>query len=158
MEYKKFFIKTNFKEDKWVKNIIFKLKQKVIHHSFLLIFNTSFNKKRDYSYGHEYALNKIARGFNKMLSSEVGIKIPKNATLMWEIHYEPLGQKVIDENSHIQITFHKKQPKYKLVSLTLDFTKINIPPYQSNYQTKMSYKIKEDLFCFRNGITYAFKR
>ncbi|MCY4513241.1 MAG: hypothetical protein OXB86_06100 [Bdellovibrionales bacterium] len=143
IEYKRFFIKTNFKEDKWIKNVSFKIKQKVIHHSFFLILDPSFKERK---VNYKYALNRVTPAFPGMLSNKIGVKIPKGSTLMWETHYEPLGQKVIDENSHIQITFHKKQPKYKIVSFTLVFKKINIPPYKSDYQTKMSYKIKEDLF------------
>ena len=41
-EYKYFIIPTNFKEDKWIKNVEFFLKPKVIHHMWLFIMDHSF--------------------------------------------------------------------------------------------------------------------
>ena len=142
--YKRFFITTNFKEDKWIKNLHFKLMPKVIHHSFFLILSADF-KGKEKTHWRKYVLNKVHQNFESLLSDEIGVKLPKSSTLVWEIHYEPFGQEVIDESSHIQITFNKKKPKYKATSLYLIFNQINIPPHQANYQTQMSQKIKEDI-------------
>ena len=143
-EYKRFFFKTQFKEDKWIKNIKFVLKPKVIHHSFLSILNSSFDQKNKTN-PYKYMLTKISQGSRSILSDQIGVKIPKNSTIYWEIHYEPIGQTIADKQSHVRIHFNKKTPKYKLVNLTLRFEKINIPPHKSNYQTKMSHKVKETL-------------
>lgn len=149
-EYKRFLIRTDFKQDKWIRNIKFILKPKVIHHTFLYILDPSSNLQDKELFSirpnHKYVLSKISDGAIHFLSNDVGIKIPRKAVILWEIHYEPQGQKVNDKFTHIRVFFHKKQPKYQSIQFSLGTEDINIPPYQSNYKTMVSYSVKEDLY------------
>lgn len=145
--YKKFFFKTSFKEDKWIEDIEFILKPKVIHHSFFLILDKSFNKSKKDSFSvYKHTISHIDKASGKYISKNVGFKIPKNSIIMWEIHYEPFGKEIIDEESKIKIKFNKNPPKSKLISLSFLTKKINIPPHQSDYQIKMSHRLTENVF------------
>ena len=145
-DYKVFIIQTNFKEDKWVKNVKFRLKPKVIHHAALFIMNSSSK----YSYNREntsmfFIVTRNAERY-KMNNEDVGYKLPRNSKLMLEIHYESTGQKEIDDFSQIHINFHRKNPKYKGIIYNINNTEINIPPQVSNHKITTSYKIQRTMF------------
>ena len=154
-EYKRFIIPTNFKEDKWIKNVDFFVKPKVIHHMSLFIMDPSFPPYQNMSHKdlRKYIINgfatfgdpekeKYLRGYIKK-NADIGYKLSKDSNLTMQIHYESIGQKVIDDYTHVKITFHNKIPKYKTVKLILNSRKIVIPPNESNHKVKMSYKIKK---------------
>ena len=46
----------------------------------------------------------------------------------------------------MKIIFHKKKPKYKTITHTIKRKNISIPPNESNYQVRMSYKLKKTRF------------
>ena len=153
-EYKRFIISTNFKEDKWVKSVDFFVKPKVIHHMWLFIMEPSFPSNLDISQLN--LRDYVTKGFatlgepereqffkNFIGSEDIGYKLSKNSSLALEIHYESIGQKITDDYTHVKITFHKNKPKYKIITYTLNTQKIAIPPYESNYKVKMSYKVKK---------------
>lgn len=154
-EYKYFIIPTSFKEDKWIKNVEFFVKPKVIHHMWLFIMDHSFPYYENIS--HINIRNYVIKGFatagdpekekilkGKNNNKDIGYKLPKNHKIVLEIHYESVGHRVVDDYTHVTIIFHEKKPKHKIITHTIQKVKnINIPPNESNYQVKMSYKIKK---------------
>ena len=153
IEYKRYVIPTNFEEDKWIKTVNFFLKPKVIHHLFLFIMDESFQfSKNDIKKVNFFTKSLFRFGVNKngnikeiygLEQKGIGYKLPKKAKVVLEIHYESTGQEVVDDYTHIRIAFHKKKPKYKKIADILSQGQINIPPYESNYKTIASYKLKE---------------
>ncbi len=152
-EYKRFVIQTNFKGDKWIKNVDFFVKPKVIHHMWLFIMDQSFPANEDVS--HINLRDYVTKGFgignsereailNKNVDDEnIGYKLLKNSKLVFEIHYESIGRKVTDDYTHVRLNFHERKPKYKKITYTLETSKIKISPHDSNYKIKMSYKLKK---------------
>lgn len=160
-EYKYFVIPTSFEVEKWIKAVRFVTKPKVIHHMFLFIMSPSFsfevNDKRHINYEtvRKYALNYFitdgdpskeqALFYDYAKPNEAfGKRLPRKSKLVLEIHYESIGQKVIDDFTHVKIYFHNKKPKYKSSTYFITSTKINIPQQESNYKMKTFYKIKEE--------------
>ncbi len=164
--YKRFVVQTNFKKDKWIKDVQFTLKPKVIHHFAIYVMKptyiyskknenfdyhntTSFNKSFDY---HTQAINFIRNSEfknntadnEKDLYKNAGIKLPLNSKLVLEIHYEPIGKKVIDDYTQVAIGFHKKPPPYEVMTHYFYAKNINIPANTSNYKVEREDKIKED--------------
>ena len=156
-EYKYFIIPTHFIEDKWIKDVEFFVKPKIIHHMWLFIMDGSFPHRKSIS---RISRDHIIQGFGtlgdpkkeKILGElidwesggrNVGYRLPKNSKVVLEIHYEAIGRKIIDDYTHIKINFYKKKPKYKAITYVLLAKNINIPPKESNYQIKTSYKVKK---------------
>ena len=98
-DYKVFIIQTNFKEDKWIRSVRFRLKPKVIHHMWLFVLDNSFKNYsgnrfniRDYmltAFGT--AGDKGGKKRNKSMSQnqtskEIGYKLPRGSKLAIEIH------------------------------------------------------------------------
>ena len=154
-EYKHFVIPTNFKEDKWIKDVEFFVKPKVIHHMWLFIMDRSFPYYKNIS--HINIRDYVTKGFattgdpekEKILkgqnnNGDIGYKLFKKSKIVLEIHYESVGHKVIDDYTHVKIIFHEKKPKYKMIKHVVQkIDNINIPPNESNYLVRMSYKIKK---------------
>ena len=153
IDYKRYIIPTHFKKDKWIKTVEFFLKPKVIHHLFLFIMDESFEFSKNSIKKTNFFTDSLSRfGINKngnieevygVEEKEIGYKLPKNSKIALEIHYESTGQKIIDDYTHIKLSFHKKKPKYKRIADILSLGKINIPPHESNYKMVSSYKLKE---------------
>lgn len=170
IEYKRFIIQTNFREDKWIKSVKFLLKPKVIHHMWLFIMDKSFDPKniyraRDYmitafaTIGDRREREKKSTGYLKSQNIDIGYKLPKESKLVLEIHYESIGKEVVDDFTKIHLNFFKKQPKYKTVTYTLANKKINIPPNESNYKLTTYYKLRKtrELFKINTHMHYRGK-
>lgn len=148
--YKRYIIQTSFEEEKWIKNVEFFLKPKIIHHMFLFILDNSFSNAANVNpYDHITTAFGTSGGGDlkgKINESQnVGYKLPKQAKLFLVIHYESIGQAVTDDYTHIRIAFHKKKPVHKRIAYILHTRKITIPPHESDYKIKLSYKLKTDM-------------
>ena len=153
LKYKELIFDPKFTEDKWIKEIEFILKPKVVHHLTIYMVNrkilpqiirdknTSPDKlhfhagKRSWAWSHGEVNYK---DFGK----NMGIKVPENTFFIIHIHYEPIGKKVIDSETKIKIKFHSKIPKYSLLNFAVINLNLNIPPYHNNFLDEIKYKIK----------------
>ena len=150
--YKTFLKKTDFKRDRWIKDIRFFLKPKAIHHAAIYIMDSSYRPSSGKLDHHTQALNMIRhtefkspplRGEEKI--SSAGIRVPRGAKILWEIHYEPSGRALIDSHTRAEIYFHKEQPKYELVTHYYYTPDLNIPPHASDYMVKRSYRAEKQI-------------
>ena len=151
--YKRFFIQTPFKKDKWIKSINFFAKSKVVHHFDLHIMEASYKYKGENFDYYGKALNyfsAVQSKFNFLKEWNIntqhknaGVKLPRFSKLVLELHYETIGQTVIDDHSQIHIRFYKKTPKYQMLNYYTSPDDINIPPHHSNYKVETSYRLQE---------------
>ncbi len=156
-DYKTVVIPTNFKEDKWIKDIKIILKPKVVHHLLFWVMDPKFSANNDLQTTpfEEVVKNAVSFfGARKIPKFDynifenfksIGSFLPKNAKIVLKIHYENIGKEITDDYTHIKLNFHKKKPKYKLVLHTLDQHSINIPPHESNYESSLFYKVKDTM-------------
>ena len=155
--YKRFLIQTPFKKDRWIKDVKFILKPKVVHHMMIHVMKPSFSRDKEGVFGHyNKAVNLLYLthlkadstsdiNYNQDLYKKAGAKIPRHSQLIWEIHYESIGQEIIDDYTRVQINFYRKKPKYEIITHLSQNTGVNIPPYESNYKISSSYKIKQTM-------------
>ena len=147
--YKTFLRQTGFKEDRWIKDIKFFLKPKVIHHVAVYIMDSSYIPPPSGFDHHTKALN-MARhtefsAVNRRKSPSVGIRLPRSAQLIWEIHYEPSGRELFDKETRAEIQFHSEQPEYELLTHYYWTPDLHIPPNMSNYRVKRSFRVKKPI-------------
>ena len=144
---KRLIFETNFKEDKWMKEIEYALKPKVVHHVLITVVDNKYLphiKKKKGEPVPEKMIEGWAVGGTKFRDhgDNIGIKIPQNSFFIVQMHYEPIGEEVTDFESKIKFKFHSKIPEYsELVTRAYD-PEINIPPYHDNYLSTMQYKVK----------------
>ena len=151
MPYVRLISVPRFSEDKYLKDVEFIVKSKVIHHIIIFILNKNLllqikKKPNEMRHKAERVIMGWAVGEEKLrkLDQNIGIKIPKNSAFIVRIHYEPIGQKLIDTETQIKFKFHSKPPKYLLFKDKVSDLHLNIPPYQNNYKSELYYKLKED--------------
>ena len=152
MPYKRFNIKTNLQEDKWIKEVEFVVHPKVVHHVVFEIHGQKIPKEDICSNLNQfntcvYFVSRFSWGpgikKHTVWPFNTGIKIPAKAEIFLEIHYEPIGEEIIDDMTEVRFLFHKTPPKNQLVSLKLYDTLIKIPSGDSNYKSEMAYRLKE---------------
>ena len=165
MPYHRFEAHSHFQEDKWIKEVEFILKPKVIHHVLFHIIdkslpieiqNTGCKKtKKLHGGGCVIPVVKFAwvPGMRKhiIFQKDQGIRIPKRAKIIVTIHYEPIGEEIIDNMTEIRFTFSKKPPINQIVSLVLFGLHLKILPEDPNYEHKIIYSVKEDLLVSSAG-------
>ena len=160
MPYKNFTIKTHFPEDKWIKEMEFIIKPKSLHHIEFEICNPNkLHNKVGFCRNHNardpqpLKQKYFARRFSwvpgrenfYVLPNNAGIKIPKNAEIMLQLHYEPTGKETIDDMTEIRLKLYKRPPKNQQVSLILRDTSLKIPPETPNYKNELTYHSKQPL-------------
>ena len=84
--------------------------------------------------------------YGKELYKNAGIKLPHNSKLILEIHYEPLGQKIVDDYTQIKMNFYKKPPKYKIVNHYYYAKNISILQRHLTIKWKDQIKLKRQKF------------
>ena len=164
LPYMDFFREQDFNEDKWIKGYEFVTEQKIVHHFSIFIFDRTKFAHLKGRYRWEDMFKCLRRGSNMCVptkhniiawtigrkksdcfSERMGIKVPKKALFLVQIHYETIGEKVTDHYSKLKLEFHSKPPKYQKVTMALLDDKINIPAHNPNYLNEMRYKIKRTM-------------
>ena len=157
--YKEMIIQTSFPEDKWIKELEFIVKSKVLHHIVMYIDKEAEKIHKNHmvnDFGTYYRFTRMfswvegRRKYSK-LTHNVGIKIQKGAKIFLEIHYEAIGREIIDDVTQVRFSFHKKRPKNQMIFLALSDQSIRISPEMSNYKSEMRHRIKEALLLERIG-------
>ena len=87
----------------------------------------------------------IGRPIYENYGKDMGVKIPKNTFLTMEIHYEPIGKKLVDFETKLKLKFHPKMPKYSYTNEFAINNRIKIPPYDDNFLDVLKYKVKKDM-------------
>ncbi|MCY4512636.1 MAG: hypothetical protein OXB86_02990, partial [Bdellovibrionales bacterium] len=153
--YKYFLIQNPFKEDKWVKLVKFFFKKQVVHHMNIFIMKSTYKSGMNPRTSNPIGIlpilgidHTMESNYMMELSEHVGIKIPKDSKLVLEIHYEPIGEKVIDNYTKAHIYFHKEKPKYEGTRLAFYKLDLNIPAHKPSHKVTGSFKIEEDIHAF----------
>ena len=158
LPYQRIISVPNFSESKYIKEIEFLPKPKVVHHLLITVLDSSYlpELKKLPSYSLHKA-GKLIKGWTigkepTVDYKNVGVEIPKNSVLLVYIHYDPIGRKLIDTETQVKFKFHLKPPKYSLSLVRLSDKKLEIPAYHSNYMSKIYYKLKRELFLYSVGV------
>ena len=157
---KEFKASTSFKEDKWIKEIQFITTPKIMHHFAFAINPLDVDSSVEIEERLGNCLvpkgkkkSKICIKFGLFWTvgdrkyynfQDAGFKLPKGREININIHYESIGQKMIDNQSEIRFSFHKNTPKYQILSLGTG-SHVKIPPETYNYKSEVSYKTKANL-------------
>ena len=151
MGYHIFTVQTNWTKDKWIKELEFVIKPKIVHHITFRIVDNIYNKRKlnnsAGSYSHLVTQLAWAPGMKKhsVFQNESGIKIPKNSKINVYIHYEPIGKEIVDDTTKVHFLFHTTPPKNQIVNLKLNDFDLKIPANNSHHKSEMTYPVTKDL-------------
>ena len=143
--YKYFFVKTNFEEDRWIERAEARPdKRDVVHHILVIIVEGRDLRGLRGNIWERY-LTGTAPGEEPMIYAPgQGRRIPKGATLMFQMHYTPNGKKVKDR-SKLGLVFSRSPVVEEIKTKAISQHRLRIPPNEANYVTeKSSRTFRED--------------
>jgi hypothetical protein len=135
--YKYFTVKTNFTEDKWVQALEARPGNRaVVHHIICTVATPGDRPARRGDRGN-YLVG-VAPGEEPLiLPPGMGKKIPKGASITFQMHYTPNGVEQKD-CSALGLVFCKEPPGHVVRTASIATTKLEIPPGEANHQVGSS--------------------
>jgi thiol-disulfide isomerase/thioredoxin len=134
MPYQNIAVDTNFDEERWVQAIeVQPTAREVTHH--VLVFAATKGQPRAVGEGQGFFAVYVP-GNNTLIYPEgFAKKLPKNATLHFQIHYTPNGTATEDQTK-IGLIFAKGPPKHEIRVSAMVNNKFEIPPGADNHKVE----------------------
>jgi peroxiredoxin len=146
--YQYFLVKTNFDEDKWVQAAECKPGNRaVVHH--IIAFVMDGRKGADLTDGlgrgmlAAYAPGDIGTAFPPGAAK----KLPKGATIVFQVHYTPNGVAGKDRSS-VGLVFAKEPPKVEVQARAIGDEKFVIPPGDANHEVRSETTFKKSVVLY----------
>jgi peroxiredoxin len=150
VRYQNFMVKTNFNEDKWIQAAEAKPGNRgVVHHIIAYVGGGK---------GPEFASDGIGAGMlaayapgdlGYVYPSGAAKKLPKGATIRFQMHYTPNGVEGVDR-SMVGLVFAKQPPKMEVKTKGISNFYFIIPPQDGNYEVRSEAAFKKD------AVLYSF--
>jgi hypothetical protein len=142
--YKYFTVPTNFTEDKWIQACEARPGNRaVVHHIIAFVTEPSGAGGPGRSAGLGYLVGVAPGEEGLVLPPGMGKKIPKGASITFQMHYTPNGVAQKDRSS-LGLIFCKEPPKQLVRTAAISQPKFAIPPGNGNYQVKSSAKYDKE--------------
>jgi len=137
LPYQRFIVPTGFTEDKWVQSIEARPGDpKVVHHIIVYLMD-----KDGAPAGH---LGGYAPGdMPSVFPPGTAKRIPAGATLLFEVHYTPVGKIHIDRSS-VGLIFAKGPVEYQARTRGIANSRFEIPPGAPNHEVKAEWTVEQD--------------
>lgn len=143
--YKYFTVPTNFTEDKWIQACEARPGNRaVVHHIIAFVTEPGGTPGPRRRGGESGYLVGIAPGEEGLiLPPGMAKKIPKGASITFQMHYTPNGVQQKDRSS-LGLIFSKEPPKQLVRTAAISQPLLLIPPGDGNYETKSSQKFDKE--------------
>ncbi len=144
--YKHFVVPTNFTEDMWVQAVEAKPGNRaVVHHIIVYVLD---GKKRtgeiSDGIGNGLLVAHAPGDLALVLPPGHAKKIPKGATLAFQMHYTPNGTEQTDRSS-VALVFAKKPPTHEIRTRAFAQQILLIPPGAANHRAFVTGTFKKDV-------------
>lgn len=142
-------IPTNFDEDKWIQAVEAKPgNHSVVHH--IIVYVTDGRKKlgdRDDGIGGGLLVAYAPGDLGSVFPLGTAKKIPKGATLFFQMHYTPTGTEQTDSSS-IGLIFAKNPPKEEVKMRAVAQQFFLIPPNADNHKVTSQATFSKDVVVY----------
>src|SRR5262249_40322664 len=134
IKYQNFLVQTNFNEDRWIQAAECRPGNRaVVHHIIVYVFDQKLLEERRKDPIGTGFLAAYAPGDLPLVCPEgAAKKIPKGATLVFQMHYTPTGTEEKDQSS-IGLIFAKQPPKYEVKTRAIAQQRFLIPAGDENH-------------------------
>ena len=148
LAYQPFFVQTNFDEDRWIQAAEVRPGNRaVVHHIIVYVIDSNLKK-----FEEERRKDPIGTGFlaayapgDLPLVCPEGMakKVPKGATLQFQMHYTPTGTEEKDQSS-IGLILAKEPPKYEVKTRAIKQSKFEVPAGADDYKVTSQATFDKD--------------
>jgi peroxiredoxin len=143
--YKRFFVSTKFKEDRWIQRAEARPGAPgVVHH--IVVFYVPPGE--DFWPGNPKTPTLCGTAPGDMpliLPPGTAKRVPAGSQLVFEMHYTPNGVAQEDRSS-VGLIFAKEEPKYYSFAGAFANVQFEIPPGHDNYKVEFSFTFRQDHF------------
>jgi peroxiredoxin/mono/diheme cytochrome c family protein len=145
IRYQGFLVPTNFTEDVWVQAVEAKPGNRaVVHHMIVYVLASG---KREKNIGDGFGSGMLVAEAPGDLAAAFppghAKRIPKGATLAFQMHYTPNGTEQTDRSS-VALVFAKSPPKYEVKTRAIAQQLLIIPPGAENHRVFASSTFHKD--------------
>jgi peroxiredoxin len=145
IKYKYFLVPTNFEEDVWVQAAEARPGNRaVVHH--IIVYAVDLKKGRSRSpdgIGNDFLVAHAPGDLPSVFSPGYAKKVPKGATLAFQMHYTPNGVEQTDQSS-VGLIFAKKPPQYEVRTRSIARRALRIPAGDKNFKAVASTTFADD--------------
>jgi hypothetical protein len=146
VEYKYFGVETSFDEDRWIQAAEAKPGNPgVVHHIIVYVAPTREKRgqRREDGIGEGFLAPFAPGDMPAVFPEGSAKKLPKGATLIFQMHYTPNGVEGKDRSS-VGLIFTKQPPKHEVRTRSIAKKEFVIPAGDANYKVVSSSTFKED--------------
>jgi peroxiredoxin len=142
IRYQQFYVKTNFEQDVWVSAAEAKPgNPAVVHH--IIVYVLDKGKRNGFDIGDGFLVGFAPGDIGVKYPAGAAKKIPKGATLMFQMHYTPNGTEQKDQSS-VGLVFAKEPPKNEVKTRAISNFFFQIPPGAAKHQVKSATSFSRD--------------
>ena len=135
---------TNFEEDMWIEAAEARPGNRAVVHHIVVLYRDPKGATRDI--GHQWITGAAPGDLALQLPDRVARKIPKGATLIWQMHYTPTG-KVEKDRSRLGLRFYKgkEPPLYNALTRSVENKRFEITPGASSHEVVSELTVPVDV-------------
>ncbi len=142
--YKYFTVPTNFDEDRWIQAAEAKPGNKaVVHHIIVYVFAKDTGRSLADGIGSGMLVAYAPGDLGVAYPAGAAKKIPKDATLVFQVHYTPNGVAQTDRSS-VGLVFAKAPPRSEVKTKGIANYGLRIPPGAGNHKVTSAFKFAKD--------------
>ncbi len=149
IRYQNFVVPTNFEEDRWVQAVEAKPGNKAVVHHIIVYVIQGGKRVKDVADGiGSGMLGAYAPGdLGMVYPAGAAKKIPKGASLVFQMHYTPNGVEQSDRSS-VGLIFAKEPPRTEVRMRAIAQQLLLIPPGAENHKAYSSSTFKKDVLLY----------
>ncbi|MEI7684504.1 MAG: redoxin domain-containing protein [Planctomycetota bacterium] len=143
--YQYFVVPTKFTEDVWVRAAEVRPGNRaVVHHTLIYIIDGKRTGARVDGIGKGLLVSYAPGDIGSVYPAESAKRIPKGATLVFQMHYTPNGVAQTDR-SQLGLVLAKEPPKHEVLSRAIAQQIIFLTPNRDNQKVQANSTFKEDV-------------
>lgn len=146
IRYQYFEVPTNFEEDRWIQAAEARPGNRaVVHHILVYIAKPGerFETRGPDGIGDGLLVAFAPGDLPTVYVEGMAKKLPKGATLLFQMHYTPNGV-AQDDRSSVGLIFAKKPPQYEVRTRAITQRRFAIPAGADNYEVKSATTFRQD--------------
>jgi hypothetical protein len=140
VEYQHFAVKTSYPEDRWIQALEVKPGAKDVVHHVLVALQQPGGGIDERSYVAVYVPGDTPSVYPKGYAK----RLPKGATLVFQLHYTPNGKERRDRSS-LAMVFAKEPPEFEVVTDSVIDDQFVIPAGAENHEVRSQRSIDKDV-------------
>jgi peroxiredoxin len=141
--YQYFLVGTGFNEDRWVQAVEARPGNRAVVHHILVYARTMAKANPQDGIGDALLVSVAPGELPTVFPPGYAKKVPKGATIVFQMHYTPNGKEETDRSS-VGIIFAKEPPKYEVRTKAIAGRRFAIPPGDGNHQVTSQATFPQD--------------